>query len=113
MAKSWLLLGLAIAAEVAATSALKASDGFTRWGAVAVVVAGYGVALYLLAVTLRVLPVGVVYAVWSGLGIVFITAIGWWFFGQRLNAGALAGIALILAGVVILKLFSVPSSGAG
>lgn len=106
MLRSWLLLGVAIVGEVAGTSALKASDGFTRLWPICVVVVGYGLAFYLLAVTLRVLPIGVVYAVWSGVGIVLVAVVGWLFFGQRLDAPALVGMALIIAGVVVLNLFS-------
>ncbi|TAM09778.1 MAG: multidrug efflux SMR transporter [Nevskiaceae bacterium] len=106
MLYNWLLLGLAIIAEVTATSALKASDGFTRPGPVILVVAGYGLAFYLMSVTLRVLPMGVVYAVWSGVGIVLIAAIGWLVFGQRLDLPAVIGIALIIAGVGVLNLAS-------
>lgn len=106
MLRSWLLLGIAVIAEVTATSALKASDGFTRGWAVLVLVIGYGLAFYLMSVIVRVLPVGVVYAVWSGVGIVLITLVGWLHFGQRLNLPALAGIALIIAGVVVLQAFA-------
>ena len=90
MTNPWLLLGTAIVAEVIGTSALKASAGFTRLGPSLVVVAGYGVAFYLLSLTLRHIPVGVAYAVWSGLGIVLIAAVGWLFYGQRLDAPALS-----------------------
>lgn len=105
MLHSWLLLGLAIVAEVIGTSALKASDGFTRAWPVGIVIVGYGLAFYLMSVTLRVLPMSVVYAVWSGVGIVLITAVGWLVFGQRLNLPTLAGVALIVAGVIVLNLY--------
>jgi small multidrug resistance pump len=102
----WALLALAIVTEVIATSALKASDGFSRpWPSV-VVVLGYGVSFYCLSIVLRTLPVGVVYAVWSGVGIALITLVGWLVFGQRLDAPALAGLGLIVAGVVVLNVFS-------
>lgn len=102
----WIYLGIAIVSEVIATSALKASDGFTRpWPAVVVVV-GYVVAFYCLALTLRTLPVGIAYAVWSGVGIVLISLVGWLLFGQRLDAAALLGIALIAAGVLVINLWS-------
>ena len=107
----WLLLATAIVAEVIATSALKASDGFSRpWPSVVVVV-GYAVAFWCLGLTLRSLPVGVVYAVWSGVGIALITLIGWFWFGQRLDAAALSGIGLILAGVLVIQLFSKTTAG--
>lgn len=100
------LLGLAIVAEVIATTALKMSDGFARGGPTLVAGLGYGVAFYLLAVIMRTLPTGVVYAVWSGLGIVLISLVGWLLHGQKLDLGAMAGMGLIIAGVVVINLFS-------
>ena len=108
----WLTLAGAIVAEVAATSALKASAGFTRPAPTLVVVLGYGLAFWLLSLTLRSLPVGVAYAVWSGLGTVLIAVVGWLAFGQRLDAWAVLGMALILAGVLVLNLLSSSSSSA-
>ena len=103
---NWLLLALAILAEVIATSFLKSSAGFTRlWPSLAVV-AGYAVAFWCLSLTLRTRPVGVAYAVWSGAGIVLVTAIAWAVHGQKLDAAGLLGIGLILAGVLVLNLFS-------
>lgn len=104
--QQWLFLAIAIASEVVATSALKASEGFTRLWPSLIVVLGYGVAFYFLALTLRTIPVGVTYAIWSGVGIVLITAIGWIFFQQKLDAAALAGMGLIIAGVVVMNVFS-------
>src|SRR5690606_20625711 len=104
--KPWLALSAAIVSEVIATSALKASAGFTKPGPVVLVVLGYAAAFYFLALTLRAIPVGVAYAVWSGVGIVLICLIGWLLFGQRLDAPALIGIGLIIAGVVVLNAFS-------
>lgn len=109
--KNWLFLLLAILCETLATSALKASEGFTRPIPAAVVALGYGASFYFLSLTLRAIPLGVAYAVWSGVGIVLITLIGWLAYGQRLDAPALAGIALITLGVVVMNLFS--KSGAG
>lgn len=103
---AWLSLTAAIAAEVVATSALKASAGFTRVGPSLLVVLGYGLAFYLLSLTLRQIPVGVAYAVWSGLGIVLITLVAWWIYGQRLDAAAWIGMGFIIAGVVIMNFFS-------
>ena len=103
------LLG-AIVAEVVATSALKASEGFTRWGPTALVVVGYALAFWLLSLTLRAIPVGIAYATWSGLGVVLIALAGWWLYGQRLDAPALAGMALIVAGVLVMNLFSQTSA---
>ena len=100
--KPWLLLAAAIVCEVAATSALKASDGFTRAGPAALVVAGYALAFWLLALTLRQIPVGIAYAVWSGAGTALVALVGWAVFGQRLGGATLAGIALIVAGVALL-----------
>ena len=110
MKKPWLLLLGAIVAEVIGTSALKASEGFTRLGPTAVVVAGYGLAFWLLSITMRSIPVGVAYAAWSGLGIVLIALAGWWLYGQRPDAPALAGMALIVAGVLVMSLFSKTSA---
>lgn len=101
-----ILLAAAIVSEVIATSALKASDGFTRpWPSVVTAV-GYGVSFYLLSLALRTIAVGVAYAIWSGLGIVLIAAIGWLVFGQRLDAPALIGMGLIIAGVAVMNVFS-------
>ncbi len=102
----WLYLLLAIGAEIIATTALKMSDGFTRLWPAAMAASGYGVAFYLLALTLRTIPVGVAYAIWSGVGILAITVIGTVWFHQHLNAAGLIGIALIVAGVLVLQLFS-------
>ncbi|WP_257388029.1 DMT family transporter [Tahibacter caeni] len=104
--KNWLFLAVAIVSEVAATSALKASDGFSRLWPSLLVVAGYAVAFYFLSLTLRAIPVGVAYAVWSGLGIVLVTAVAWLAYGQKLDAPALLGTGLIVAGVLVMNLFS-------
>ncbi|CAM5779271.1 multidrug efflux SMR transporter [Castellaniella caeni] len=106
MHTSWLYLFIAIVAEVIATSALKVSEGFSRLAPSIVTIVGYGLAFYLLALALKTIPVGVAYAVWSGVGIVAIAAIGYFFFGQTLDAAALIGIGLILAGVLVLNVFS-------
>ena len=103
---SWATLLIAIVAEVIATSALKASDGFSKLLPSAITVLGYGVAFYCLSLTLRHIPVGVAYAVWSGLGVVLITAVSWILFGQKLDAPALIGMGLIVAGVVVMNVFS-------
>lgn len=102
----WVLLGLAIAAEVVATSALKASEGLSKFWPSVLVVGGYGIAFYLLSLTLNTIPVGIAYAVWSGLGIVLIAVVAWLLYGQKLDAPALIGMALIICGVVIANLFS-------
>lgn len=103
---AWLQLLLAIVAEVVATSALKASDGFTRLWPAVIVVLGYSVSFYCLSLVLRTIPVGITYAVWSGLGIVLITLAAWWLYGQTIDTAGLVGMGLILAGVVVLNVFS-------
>jgi small multidrug resistance pump len=102
----WLYLAIAIVAEVIATSALKASEGFANLGPSVLVVAGYSVAFYFLSLTLREIPVGIAYAVWSGVGIVLISMIAWMLYGQALDAAAWFGIGLIVAGVLVLNLLS-------
>ena len=106
MFRNWLFLFVAIVSEVIATSALKSSEGFSRFWPSVIVVVGYGIAFYCLALTLRVIPMGVVYAIWSGIGIVLITLVGWFLFDQKLDLPALLGIGLIAAGVVIMNVFS-------
>lgn len=108
--KSHLFLLGAILSEVVATSALKASDNFTRPGPTAIVVAGYVLAFWLLSFTLRTMPVGLAYAIWSGLGMVLIAVAGWLLYGQRLDAWAWLGLALIIAGVLVLQLLSKSSA---
>lgn len=102
----YLILLLAIVCEVVATSALKASDGFRVPGPTALVLVGYGAAFYLLSLTLRTLPVGIAYAIWSGVGQVLVLLVAWWLYGQTLDVPAIVGIALILVGVIVLALFS-------
>jgi multidrug transporter EmrE-like cation transporter len=102
----WLILAAAIVSEVIATSALKASDGFTRIAPSAIVVVGYGLSFWCLSIVLRSIPVGVAYAVWSGLGIVLITIASFFLFGQKIDGPGLVGMGLIIAGVVVLNLFS-------
>ena len=106
----WASLGTAIVAEVIATSALKASESLTRPLPTLLVVVGYGLAFWLLSLTLRSIPVGVAYAIWSGLGTVLIAVVGWLAFGQRLDAWAVTGMALILAGVLVMNLLSKSSA---
>ena len=103
---NWVYLAVAIVAEVIATSALKASEGFSRLVPSLVVVAGYGIAFFCLSLTLRTIPVGIVYAIWSGVGIVLIALAGYFVFGQVLDAPALIGMGLIVAGVLVINLFS-------
>jgi small multidrug resistance pump len=103
---SYLYLAIAIVAEVIGTSALKAAEGFTRLLPSLVVIVGYGTAFYFLSLALKVIPVGIAYAIWSGVGVALITLIGWIVFKQRLDAPALAGLALIVAGVVVIQMYS-------
>jgi small multidrug resistance pump len=102
----WFLLGAAILFETIGTTALQASQQFSRLGPSLLVVVAYGVSFYMLAMVLKYIPVGIAYAIWSGLGICFIAAIGYIVFGQRLDPPAVAGIALIIAGIAVINLFS-------
>ena len=106
MPNAYIYLIFAILAETVGTTALQASQQFSRLWPSIVVVVGYGVSFWLMALALKTMPVGIVYAIWSGLGIVFIAAIGFALFGQRLDLPALIGMALILTGIVIIHLFS-------
>ncbi len=103
---AWWYLSIAILAEVLATSALTASAGFTRPLPSIGAVAGYGVAFWFLSMSLKSIPVGIAYALWSGAGILLISLIGWIAFKQQLDAAALIGMALIVAGVLVINLFS-------
>jgi multidrug transporter EmrE-like cation transporter len=107
---TWWILAIAIIAEVIATSALKVSEGFTRLIPSLVVLVGYSIAFYGLALTLKTIPVGVAYAIWSGMGIVLVTLIGWFLFDQKLDPAAIIGMVLIIAGVVVMNVFSASSS---
>ena len=103
---TYLYLAVAIVAEVIATSFLKSCEGFTRLWPSVVVLVGYAFAFYFLSLTLRSLSVGIVYAIWSGAGIVLVSIIAWIFLGQKLDVPAIIGIALIVAGVAVINLFS-------
>lgn len=102
----YIYLILAVTAETIGTTALQASNQFTKTGPTIVVVLAYGVAFYFLGVALKYIPVGIAYAMWSGLGIVLIALIGFIIFGQRLDGAAIAGLALIMAGILVIHLFS-------
>ncbi|ETX11914.1 multidrug transporter [Marinomonas ushuaiensis DSM 15871] len=102
----YLLLCLAILAEVIATSALKASDSFTKLGPSIILVVGYAVAFYLLSVVMRSMPTGLAYAIWAGLGVVLISLYGYFFANEKLDAAACIGMSLIVAGVVVINVFS-------
>jgi small multidrug resistance pump len=102
----YLFLIVAIVAEVIATSAMAKSDGFTRIWPSLIAFFGYGLAFYLLSIVTRTVPVGIVYAVWSGAGIVLVAAAGWLFFDQKLDLAATVGMVMIVAGVLIINLLS-------
>lgn len=102
----WLALAIAIVAEVIGTTALKASNEFTRLIPSLIVVVGYGTAFYFMSISMRVLPVGIMYAIWSGMGIVLISVLGWLVFRQTLDMPAIIGLAFIIAGVIIINVFS-------
>ena len=104
--KSWLFLAIAIIADVAATSGLRSSGGFTKLWPSLFAVAGYALALYFLSLTLKSIPVGIAYGVWAGLGIVLVTLVGWLAYGQKLDAAGVLGMALIVLGVVVINVFS-------
>lgn len=106
MTLSYVYLGVAIVAEVVATTALKASESFTRPMPSVITVVGYALAFYFLSLTLRVLPTGVAYAIWSGVGIVLISLVSWLYYKQSLDAPAIIGMGLIITGVVVLNVFS-------
>lgn len=102
----YLILALAVLFETIGTTALQASQQFTRLVPSVVVVLAYAVSFYLLSITLRTMPVGVVYALWSGLGIILISCIGWLVFGQRLDLPAVLGLGMIISGIAVIHLFS-------
>ena len=106
LVSAYALLGVAIVLEVIGTSMLQQSEQFTRWLPTSVMAVCYIGAFYLMSLSLRTLPVGIAYAVWSGVGIVLIAAIGYFFFKQPLDFAALAGIGLIIAGVIVINAFS-------
>jgi small multidrug resistance pump len=102
----WVFLGIAIVTEVVGTVALKPSHGFTRLWPSLMVVVGYGLSFYFMSLALRTLSVGLIYAIWAGTGVALISVIAWVLFGEKLDLPAIAGIVLIIAGVVVIKAFS-------
>ena len=106
MPKAYIFLVFAILTETVGTTALKASDGFTKLWPSLIVVVGYGASFYLLALALKTMPVGIAYAIWSGLGIVFIALIGYFYFRQTLDAAAILGMGMIVAGIIVMQAFS-------
>ncbi|MBD8702039.1 QacE family quaternary ammonium compound efflux SMR transporter [Sphingomonas sp. CFBP 13714] len=103
---NYLMLAIAIVAEVCATTAMKQSDGFTRTPWTLVTVIAYCIAFYFLSLTLRTIPTGIAYAIWSGVGIVLISTAAWAFQGQKLDAAAVIGMGLIVTGVIVMNVFS-------
>ncbi|ADD27572.1 DMT family transporter [Meiothermus ruber] len=102
----WLLLMIAIVSEVIGSTALKASQGFSKLLPSLVVVLGYGLAFYFLSLSLKTIPLNIAYAVWSGLGTALIALLGWWVLKEPMNGAIALGILLIIAGVVVLNLAS-------
>lgn len=103
---AYLYLAIAIVAEVIGTSFMKVSAGFTRPGPAAITIVAYAIAFYALSLTLRTISTGIAYAIWSGVGIILIAIVAWMFQGQKLDIAAILGMALIIAGVIVMNLFS-------
>lgn len=102
----YLFLGIAIAAEVIATTSMKALDGFNKPLPLVLVVVGYGVSLWLLSLVVKTIPIGIAYAVWAGLGIVLVSIAALFLYQQKLDLPAIIGMSLIVGGVVVIQLFS-------
>ena len=110
---SYIYLFFAITAEIVGTLELKATRGFTVLIPSLVVVASYAVAFFMLSLALRTIPVGMAYAIWSGVGTAAVAIFGVLIFGERLNVGAIAGILLIIAGVIVLQLSASSNAASG
>ena len=106
----YVYLAIAIVSEVVATSALRAAEGFARLAPSVLVVAGYALAFLFLSLTLKTIPVGIAYAIWAGVGIVLVSLVAYFLYGQGLDAPALIGMGLIVAGVLVINLFSKSSA---
>ncbi|HGL4212867.1 TPA: SMR family transporter [Klebsiella aerogenes] len=106
MLNTWIILIVAIAAETFATTMVRASEGFTRLLPSLGVVAGYAVSFYGLSQVVKVMNLGIAYAIWASLGIFLVSIFSWFLFGQKLDLPAIAGMGLILSGVVVIQLFS-------
>ncbi len=104
--QKWLYLMVAIISEVIATSSLKSAEGFTKFWPSCAVVIGYALAFYFLSLTLKSIPIGIAYAIWAGVGTALVVLVAWVFMGQRLDLPSIIGIVMIVAGVLILNLFS-------
>ncbi|TYL47538.1 DMT family transporter [Marinomonas sp. IMCC 4694] len=103
---TYVILLLAIVAEVIATTALKASDSFSKLAPSVIVIVGYVVSFYLLTIVMRSMPTGVTYAIWAGLGVVLISLFGYFFANEKLDLAACIGMSLIVTGVVVINVFS-------
>jgi small multidrug resistance pump len=103
---AWLYLAIAICAEVIATTSLKYAEGFTKLLPTVAVALGYGISFFLLSLILKTIPVSITYAIWAGAGMALVTIVGWLWLGQKLDAGALVGIGLIVTGVIVINVFS-------
>ncbi|MCR3755535.1 MAG: multidrug/betaine/choline efflux transporter EmrE [Sodalis sp. Psp] len=103
---AYLYLFIAIISEVIATSSLKASAGFSKLTPSIVVIVGYAISFILLSLVLKTVPVGIAYAIWSGLGIIFVSVVSYFLYGQKLDSVAIGGIILIIVGVLVINLFS-------
>jgi small multidrug resistance pump len=106
MLKAYTYLLIAVLLETFGSTCLQASQQFTRFWPTVGVIAGFGASFWFFSVVLKVLPLGITYALWSGIGIILISASGWLIFGQRLDPAALLGIGLIVAGILVINLFS-------
>jgi small multidrug resistance pump len=107
---SYLYLVIAIVSEVVGTSALKAANGFSRLGPTLLTTVGYAIAFYFMSLSLRTIPIGIAYAIWSGVGIILVSIAGFFIYGQRLDFPALLGIFFILTGVLTIYGFSKTSA---
>jgi small multidrug resistance pump len=103
---NWVFLLIAIVGEVTATTSMKISDGFSKLIPSLITIVGYGISFYFLSLALRDIPISIAYAVWAGVGIIFVSAIGYFYFKQSFDVPGVIGIALILCGVVIVNAFS-------
>jgi small multidrug resistance pump len=107
----YLYLGLAIVSEVVATVLLKRSEGFTKLGPALLSLTGYAISLVLLSLTLRTISTGIAYAIWSGLGVVLIAVLSFFINGESIDKAGIAGLMLIVAGVIVIQLFSKVTTG--
>ncbi|MHA3049980.1 DMT family transporter [Acinetobacter sp. ANC 4639] len=103
---AFLYLLIAILAEVIATSAMKASDGFSQLLPSGITILGYAFAIYFLSLTMKSIPIGITYALWSGAGIILVSLVGFFYYKQHLDVAAIIGLAFMIAGIMIINLFS-------